>query len=118
MLPPEYDYWVFDLDGTLVDVHPEYVHDVMGRVGARLDHEFSGPEAERVWHSLTGDPNASLRRYGLEPSTFWQVFHEVEQPERRAGGAFFPPEAASIRMRRSLRSWTAPSRWSRTVNAT
>jgi phosphoglycolate phosphatase len=96
MLPPEYDYWVFDLDGTLVDVHPEYVHDVMGRVGARLDHEFSGPEAERVWHSLTGDPNASLRRYGLEPSTFWQVFHEVEQPERRAAATFLHQDATLV----------------------
>ena len=36
MSPPEYDFWILDLDGTLVDVETSYVRDVFDRVGERL----------------------------------------------------------------------------------
>jgi phosphoglycolate phosphatase len=96
MVHREYDYWVLDLDGTLVDVEPGYVHDVLDRVGDRLGHQFAELEAERVWHSLGGDPNAALQEWGLDPQRFWETFHEEENPEARADATFLYDDAAEF----------------------
>jgi phosphoglycolate phosphatase len=90
----EYDHWVFDLDGTLVDVEPGYVHEVIGRVGDRLGHGFDDRTAEAVWHSLGGDPNRLLRAEGIDPRRFWTVFHEEEDPQARAEATFLYDDAA------------------------
>ena len=41
MTASTYDHWAFDLDGTLVDVEPAYIHDVFDRVGDRLGRGFT-----------------------------------------------------------------------------
>ena len=93
MVAHEYDFWVLDLDGTLVEVDPGYVHDVMARVGDRVGHRFSEAEAEAVWHSLSGDPNGRLASWGIDPTRFWEVFHEEEDPEARADATFLYDDA-------------------------
>jgi phosphoglycolate phosphatase len=93
MVSDSYDFWVFDLDGTLIDVEPSYIHEVMGRVGARLGHEFTPEQAEAVWHSYGGDPNDSLKKWGLKPSTFWTTFHEEEDALARAEATFLYRDA-------------------------
>jgi phosphoglycolate phosphatase len=94
MVAREYDYWVLDLDGTLVDVEPSYVHEVMGRVGERVGRRFTDREAEAVWHSLGGDPSGQLRTWGLDPVGFWEAFHEEEDPEARADSTYLYDDAA------------------------
>jgi len=89
-----YDYWVLDLDGTLIDVDPDYVHDVIGRVGDRLGYGFTDEQAEQVWHSFGGDPNAALESWGVDPARFWEVFHDEEDPEARADATFLYDDAA------------------------
>jgi phosphoglycolate phosphatase len=89
-----YDYWVLDLDGTLIDVAPDYVHDVIGRVGDRLGYGFTDEQAEQVWHSFGGDPNAALESWDVDPVRFWEVFHEEEDPEARADATFLYDDAA------------------------
>jgi phosphoglycolate phosphatase len=91
-----YDYWVLDLDGTLIDVEPGYVHEVLGRVGDRLGHGFTDEQAEQVWHSLGGDPNAALESWGLDPVRFWELFHEEEDPDARADATFLYDDAAAF----------------------
>jgi phosphoglycolate phosphatase len=93
MVADEYDVWLLDLDGTLVDTEPGYVHDVMGRVGDRLGHEITEEGAETVWHSLGGDPNAVVRSWGVDPDRFWTVFHEEEDPVARAESTFLYEDA-------------------------
>jgi phosphoglycolate phosphatase len=93
MTARSYDYWVLDLDGTLVDVEPDYVHEVMGRIGDRLGYGFTDEQAEQIWHSLGGDPNAALESWGLNPELFWKTFHEVENPDTRAEATFLYDDA-------------------------
>jgi len=88
-----YDVWLLDLDGTLVDVEPRYVHRIMAEVGDRLGHAFSPEEAETLWYGLDGERNAYLRQWGLDADRFWEVFHEVETPDARAEHTFLYDDA-------------------------
>lgn len=89
----DYDYWLLDLDGTLVDVEPGYVHDVFEAVGDRIGHGFSQEQAEILWHGFGGFRNAQLERWAVDPDAFWTAFHEVEDGEARAEHSFVYPDA-------------------------
>ena len=91
-----YDFWLFDLDGTLVDVEWDYVRTAFDRVGDRLDRPFRDAEAERLWHGLSGSRNAQLRRWGIEPTAFWEAFHAVECPTERAASTYLHEDAAFV----------------------
>ncbi len=91
-----YDRWVFDLDGTLVDVEPSYVHDVLGRVGKRLGYPFTEREAEALWHGFGGERNATLEAAGIEPERFWATFHDEEDAEARAAATFLYDDAEFV----------------------
>ncbi len=102
MVAREYDYWLLDLDGTLIDVDWSYPRSVFDRVGDRLGREFSDREAEILWHGLGGNRNDQLREWGIDPQEFWPAFHDIEDPQRRSQR----PTAAS----RMAASRTAVSR--------
>lgn len=95
-MPSSYDYWLFDLDGTLVDVSPWYVHDVITRVGEAIDYDFSDHQAERLWHGLGGSPEYLLERWDVDPTSFWEAFHRIESAEDRAAATFLYPDAERI----------------------
>jgi len=90
----DYDFWLLDLDGTLIDVEPAYVYGVMDEVGDRLGVSFSEREAELVWHGLGGSRDDLLRTWGYDPQAFWRVFHDVEDPIARAEHSFVYEDAA------------------------
>jgi phosphoglycolate phosphatase len=94
---PEYDYWLFDLDGTLVDADWSYVRATFDRAGDRLGRQFSDREAARLWHGLAGERNALLRRWGVETEAFWRAFHAAERPAERAAATHLHPDAAFVR---------------------
>jgi phosphoglycolate phosphatase len=96
MDPPQYDFWLLDLDGTLVDVEPSYVRRVFDRVGERLGRAFTDREAETIWHGLGGLRNEQLRDWGLDAERFWETFHAVEDPAARAGATFLYDDAAAF----------------------
>lgn len=96
MDPPGYDFWLFDLDGTLVDVEPAYVRRVFDRVGERLDRKFTDREAETLWHGLGGLRNDQLRAWGFDAERFWRTFHAVEDPTARAAATFLYDDAAAF----------------------
>jgi phosphoglycolate phosphatase len=96
MVPDGYDVWVFDLDGTVVDAEWSYIRDVFDRTGERLDYEFTDEQAEDLWHGLTGTRDAHLRQWGIEPETFWPVFHDVEDPDARAAASYVYEDAARL----------------------
>jgi phosphoglycolate phosphatase len=92
----DYDFWLFDFDGTLIDIEEGYMMEVMEEVGARLGHGFTLREAETLWHGLGGERNAQLVEWGLDPERFWETFHEVEDPVARAEHTYLYDDAAWV----------------------
>ncbi|PSQ13441.1 HAD family hydrolase, partial [Halobacteriales archaeon QS_7_68_65] len=96
MGPPQYDFWLLDLDGTLVDVETSYVRDVFDRVGERLGRRFTDREAETLWHGLGGLRDDQLRTWGIDVARFWEALHAVEDPEARAAATFLYDDARAF----------------------
>ncbi|WP_255149090.1 HAD family hydrolase [Halorarius halobius] len=94
MVADEYDYWLLDLDGTLVDVEDWYTYDVFDRVGDRIGYDFSQEQADILWHGLGGFRNHQLERWNIEPDAFWDAFHAEEDPEARAEATYLYDDAA------------------------
>ncbi|QGA81719.1 HAD family hydrolase [Halomicrobium sp. LC1Hm] len=96
MARTDYDFWLFDLDGTIVDIEPSYPSTVVSAVGDRLGVSFTEREAEILWYGLGGVRERVLRRRGVDPERFWETFHEVEQPGDRAGATYLYDDAESF----------------------
>jgi phosphoglycolate phosphatase len=92
----DYDWWLFDLDGTLVDVDPAYSREVFSEVGDRLGCAFTDREVTVLWHGLHGSRDDTLRRKGLDPTHFWETFHAVEDPAARADATFLYDDAEFV----------------------
>jgi len=91
-----YDFWLFDLDGTVVDVDPEYPRTVVGAVGDRLGHDFTDREADLLWYGVGGAREEVFADRALSPEAFWEAFHEVEDPQARARSSFVYEDAAEF----------------------
>ncbi|MGQ4557465.1 HAD family hydrolase [Halobellus sp. GM3] len=91
-----YDFWLFDLDGTLVDAEWSYTREVFDRVGDRLGRAFTDREAEVIWHGLGGARDPQLRAWGIDPEEFWPAFHAVEDPAARAEATYLHDDAAAL----------------------
>jgi phosphoglycolate phosphatase len=96
MVPDEYDFWLLDLDGTLVDIQPSYVQQVFDEVGDRLGREFTDREAEIIWHGLGGSRDEQLGEWNIDVERFWEVFHEVEDPVARANHTYLYDDAEFV----------------------
>lgn len=96
MITEEYDFWLFDLDGTLIDAEWEYIRSVFDRAGEKLGREFTDREAEYIWHGLGGKRDALLQEMGVDPTSFWAVFHEAETPSERAAASKLYDDAAVL----------------------
>jgi phosphoglycolate phosphatase len=92
----EYDFWLFDLDGTLVDTEWDYQRRVFDAVGSRLGRSFSDREATVLWHGLGGSRNANLETMGVDPERFWEIFHDVEDGHERAKATYVYDDAAAL----------------------
>ena len=97
MAPPEYDFWLLDLDGTLVDVEPGYKRELLAEVGDRLGVSFADGEVERVWHGSTASRRGVLESKGLTERQFWSVFDAADDPETRVEATFLYEDAAVVR---------------------
>ena len=92
----EYDFWVLDLDGTVVDVEPDYVHDVCTEVGDRLGVSFTREESRRLWYGYGDGREDVLAKSAVDPERFWATFHDVESPRRRAAATHLYPDAETF----------------------
>ncbi|MCU4742937.1 HAD family hydrolase [Halobacteria archaeon AArc-m2/3/4] len=91
-----YDFWLLDLDGTLIDVEWSYTREVFDAVGDRIGREFTDREATILWNGLTGSRDRQLREWGIEPTSFWAAFHAEEDPLVRAEQTFLHEDAAFV----------------------
>jgi len=96
MAGSEYEFWLFDLDGTLVDVEWSYARGVLDEVGDRLGVEFSDREAEVLWHGLGGSRDAQLAAWGYDADAFWTALDDVEDPVARAEATYLHEDAAAL----------------------
>ncbi len=91
-----YDFWLLDLDGTIVDAETSYIHDIMNEVGTRFGTAFGNWEAEMLWYGPAQPRTRILTRHGIDPKRFWAVFHEVEKPESRAASTYLYDDAEAF----------------------
>jgi phosphoglycolate phosphatase len=96
MVLDAYDFWLFDLDGTVVDAEWSYTRETFDRVGERLGRRFTDEEAELIWHGLGGRRDDYLREWGVDPEAFWPAFHAVEDPMARARATYLHEDAAQL----------------------
>ena len=97
MAPPAYDFWLLDLDGTLVDVDPGYKRELLTEVGDRLGVSFADPEVTRVWHGSTASRQGVLESKGLTERQFWSTFDEADDPATRVEATFLYEDAPVVR---------------------
>lgn len=91
-----YDFWLLDLDGTLVDVEWSYVRETFDRLGDRLGRAFSDREAEGLWYGLGADRETQIAALGLEREKFWSAFDAVESPDERVEATALYEDAAFV----------------------
>lgn len=96
MGPLNYDYYLFDLDGTLVDIDPAYPRSVIDRVGDRLNLQFTDRDVEALWYGFDDARTDCLRKRGIDPDRFWQAFHAVEDPLARADATYLYDDARIV----------------------
>ena len=68
-----YDFWVLDLDGTVLDVEQSYIHETMGEVGHRLGYDFSDREAELLWYGIGNARETLLADADIDAERFWRA---------------------------------------------
>jgi phosphoglycolate phosphatase len=88
-----YDFWLLDLDGTVLDVERSYIHETMQEVGDRLGREFSDREAELLWYNTGNARETLLSDADIDADSFWHTFHAVEEPATRARSTYVYDDA-------------------------
>jgi phosphoglycolate phosphatase len=91
-----YDFWLLDLDGTVVDIEQPYIHEVIDEVGDRLGHGFTDREAELLWYGIGNARAELLTEAGIDRERFWDEFHAVEEPVSRADATYVYDDAADF----------------------
>jgi len=91
-----YDFWLLDLDGTIVDIERSYIHETIGEVGDRLGGDFSDREAELLWYGTGNARETVLAEAGVSPDRFWETFHAVEEPESRGEATYVYDDAEAF----------------------
>lgn len=96
MVADDYDFWLLDLDGTLVDVEQSYRREIFDEVGDRLGRSFTDRETEVLWHDVGGDRNDLIAEVGLDPGEFWRVFDTIDDPVARAEATYLYDDVDAV----------------------
>lgn len=92
----DYDFWLLDLDGTLIDIERAYIYEVFEQVGEQLGVSFTDREAELLWYGIGDARNELLDQKHIDQSGFWDVFHDVEEPDSRADATYLYEDATTV----------------------
>ena len=96
MVLGEYDVYLFDLDGTLVDVRGGYKHDLLREVADEFGSSIPDAEVPHVWHGLGDVRDDLLARFGVTELEFWEAFDRVDDAATRAEQTFLYDDAAFV----------------------
>ena len=89
----KYRHVSFDLDGTLVHTVPEYRHELVPRVVAKLGGRVREPRSiDRFWFE-SSRANIIRNEFELDPKKFWDLFHALDIAEERAHHTWLYPDA-------------------------
>jgi phosphoglycolate phosphatase len=88
-----FDFWLLDLDGTLVDTENSYIQTVLTEVGDLLDVSFTAEQAEHLWYGFGDTRDRVLAEMGLGETEFWDAFHVADDPAARAQATHPYPDA-------------------------
>jgi phosphoglycolate phosphatase-like HAD superfamily hydrolase len=72
---------IFDLDGTLVSVRPEYRYDTVSKVLAGFGKRVARKDMDTFWFGHSRD--LMIENWGVVPKDFWKEFHALDDPEHR-----------------------------------
>jgi len=100
----EYEFWLLDLDGTVVDVETSYIHEVGREVGDRLGVSFTDRQSEHLWYGFGDTRERVFAEVGVDREEFWATFHAVDEPGPRGAATHVYPDAAAF-----VRSLEAPT---------
>lgn len=91
-----HEFWLLDLDGTILGVEEDYIHETIEAVGDRIDRQFTDDEAVAIWYGRDGLRDDILQQYEVDPADFWVAFHDIESPKRRAEATYLHDDARVI----------------------
>lgn len=74
---------MFDLDGTLVDTHPDYIQGVITGVTRRLNLSLPESFARKFWYEGNRD-ELIANNFKINPDIFWAEFRKADNPVARA----------------------------------
>lgn len=92
----DYNYYIFDLDGVLVDVTDSYKREIMDKVGDKLNYSFTENQIKKLWYEIGGHRESIIRSWGFNPEKFWNVFDSLDIPKKRIKNTFIYSDAEAI----------------------
>ncbi len=92
----DYNYYIFDLDGVLVDVTNSYKKEIMDKVGEKLNYSFTENQIKKLWYEIGGHRDSIIRSWGFNPEKFWNVFDSLDTPQKRIKNTFIYPDTEAI----------------------
>jgi phosphoglycolate phosphatase len=78
----KYKHISFDLDGTLIHTIPEYRHEIVPAIVKKLGGTIKNKHSiDRFW--FESNRNTIIQNdFNLEPSSFWNLFNEMDREKR------------------------------------
>ena len=94
----DYAFWLFDLDGTLVDVERRYARESLVRVGDELGCGLATDERTiaALWHGPDDLRERALAEHGISLERFWETFDRLDDPMARAEATFLYDDASVV----------------------
>lgn len=85
------DTIIFDIDGTLVNIKPDYIHEVVLKTLAKFDRSTTKDISAKFWNE--GDRDTLIEQdFSLSPEDFWSIFEYNDQPNNRINASYTYPD--------------------------
>lgn len=81
MVQKKYKAAIFDLDGTLINIHPSYREIGMKTILGKFGIEPTEAEVEEFWFN-SGRSEIAKKVWGVEPRDFWREFIDFDTVNR------------------------------------
>ncbi len=97
-----YPFYVFDIDGTLVDVNFGYLKDLFNKIKSDVPkakfpkNEFDFDSLiKQIWYEQNRH-EIIMEKLEIEPSEFWEVFRKYDSPDERKKNLIVYEDASAL----------------------